>query len=413
MKIAFIVSAFPRLSETFILDQITGLIDRGHDIDIFAAIPSDEPVVHTSVKEYNLLNKTFYTRKSDIMPQNRLIRFAEAMRLIFLYRKKKLISLLKSLNVFKYGKNAVSLILLFTAIPFLDRGPYDIIHCHFGPNGNLGVMLKEIDVIKGKIIATFHGYDAYVHPKLNGEKKYLNLFGKADLITANSTFTKNYIRGLGCNDDKIIKLPVGLNISKFFFRERKLEPGEDIRIFTVARLVEKKGLQYSIEAVAKVLKKYPAIQYKIVGCGHFRDQLVELIRKLNVEDRIKLLGWKDQDEIRKLYSEAHIFILSSITASDGDREGQGLVLQEAQSMGIPVIATLHNGFPESIMDGRSGYLVPEKDADALAERLEYLIKNPEIWPAMGYTGRKFVEENFDINKLNDRLLDIYNYVINS
>jgi colanic acid/amylovoran biosynthesis glycosyltransferase len=119
-----------------------------------------------------------------------------------------------------------------------------------------------------------------------------------------------------------------------------------------------------------------------------------------------------QDEVRELYADSHIFILSSVTAANGDREGQGLVLQEAQAMGLPVLSTLHNGIPDGVLDGESGFLVPEKDADALAEKLTYLIENPENWPEMGLAGRKFVEERYDINKLNDRLVKIYEQILN-
>ena len=185
--------------------------------------------------------------------------------------------------------------------------------------------------------------------------------------------------------------------------------GEPIRILTVARLVEKKGLEYSIRAVAKVVNKHPKreIEYKIAGEGFLRDELKALILELGMDDKIKLLGWCDQDEVRKLFSESHIFILSSVTAESGDQEGQGLVLQESQAVGMPVISTLHNGIPEGVQDGRSGFLVPERDVDALAEKLEYLILHPEVWPKMGRAGRKYVEEHYDIKKLNQQLVKIY------
>ncbi len=410
MKIAFIVNKFPCLSETFILSQITGLIDRGYVVDIFAAKSAGESTVHKAVKEYNLLDNTIYYGQ---LPVNMVLRFVKAVGLIFANLKKNPGSLVKSLNVLKYGKRAASLSLLYTTISFLDSRPYDIIHCHFGPFGNLGVILKDIGVLRGKLIVTFHGYDVYLCPASHGGNIYLDLFGKVDLVTANSNFTRDKVIKLGCNHNDIVRLPVGLDTAKFAFKERKFKPGEKIRILTVARFVEKKGIKYSIEAVAKIIKKYPTIRYKIVGDGPLRNQLKELIRQLGVENNVTLSGWMDQDEIQRLYSEAHIFILSSVTASNGNMEGQGLVLQEAQAMGIPVIATLHNGFPESVVDGESGYLVPERNVDSLAERLEHVIERFNDWPAMGRIGREFVEENFDINKLNDRLVDIYHKVINN
>ncbi len=153
------------------------------------------------------------------------------------------------------------------------------------------------------------------------------------------------------------------------------------------------------------------MQYHIVGDGPLRKSIEMLIKQLSIQDKVNLLGWRTQDEIRQLYADAHIFVLSSVTASNGDKEGQGLVIQEAQASGLPVISTLHNGIPEGILDGKSGFLVPERDVDALAEKLIYLIEHPEIWPEMGRAGRAYVEANYDINKLNDRLVEIYKEVL--
>ena len=119
------------------------------------------------------------------------------------------------------------------------------------------------------------------------------------------------------------------------------------------------------------------------------------------------MGALEQDEYLKIYQEARIFVLPSVTASKGDEEGTPVVLMEAQATGLPVISTFHSGIPEVVIHGKSGFLVPEKDVDALAERLEYLIEHPEIWPEMGKEGRKFVEKKYDIKKLNQQLVEIY------
>lgn len=88
------------------------------------------------------------------------------------------------------------------------------------------------------------------------------------------------------------------------------------------------------------------------------------------------------------------------------------MLQEAQAMGLPVLSTLHNGIPDGVLDGESGFLVPERDENALAEKLSYLVENPSVWSDMGRAGRAHVEKNYDINKLNDRLIEIYQQVLN-
>ena len=409
MKVAFIVNLFPQLSETFILNQITGLIDSGHEVDIFAQSQGSSSKVHSNIEKYNLIDRTFYFQSP---PSNKIKRIIRGIGIIVKYIHRRPLTLIRSLNALKYWEKAISLDLLYKIIPFLDKGSYDITHCHFGPNGNLGILLRDIGAIKSKVITSFHGYDVNRYPTMHGKDIYFELFNKADLITANSNFTKYKVIELGCDKDKIIKLPVGLNTSLFVFKERKLAAGAKIKVLTVARLTEKKGIKYSIMAVAEVLKKFPNIKYKIVGDGHLRSELTKLINQLGVEKEVELVGWKNQEEIQQYYSEAHIFVLSSVTARDGDCEGQGLVLQEAQAMGIPVISTLHNGIPESLIDGESGFLVPERDVNALVERLDYLIAHSDKWFAMGCSGRKFVEEHFDIEQLNRKLEEIYRGLLN-
>ncbi len=405
MKIAFIVNGFPTLSETFILNQITGLLDMAHDIEIFAGCNPNEKRIHPDVQKYHLTAQAHYFN----VPRNKIKRIIKAMYLMIVNFHKSPIKILKSLNVFKYGKDALSLRLLYILIRFLGR-KFDIIHCHFGPNGIIGVLLKEIG-IKGKIITAFHGYDVNSYPKMADKNIYNNLFNKGNLFTVNTNFTKQRVLELGCDEKKIAILPVGFKVEKFRFLERRVKHGKIIKILTVGRLVEKKGHEYAIKAVANIAKKYRNIQYIIAGDGPLRKNLEDLASELKIRNHIRFLGAVEQDEVLKLYQQAHIFILPSVTASNGDQEGQALVLQEAQAVGLPVVSTFHNGIPEGVLDGKSGFLVPERNIDALEKKLQYLIEHPEIWPEMGRYGRKFVEEKYDIKKLNQRLVELYQKLI--
>jgi colanic acid/amylovoran biosynthesis glycosyltransferase len=386
------------------LNQITGLIDRGHEVDIYADRPGDTVKIHSNVVKYSLLEGTSYLGK----PNNRLWRSLKALILLLMNFWRSPIILLRSLNIFKYGKISTSLTLFYAVVHLLNKRPaYDIIHCHFAPNGVKALILREIGVIQGSIITTFHGYDVNEKSLTYNTKLYEQLFTKGDLYTTNTTFTGNKAIKLGCPLDKLVKLPVGLDLSQYTFQKRLFRTNESIKILTVARLVEKKGIEYSIRAVANILKDYPNLEYQIVGDGPLRESLEKLTAELGITNKVKFLGWQTQDEICQLYTDSHIFVLSSITASNGDQEGQGLVLQEAQAMGLPVLSTLHNGIPDGVLDGKSGFLIPEQDVNALTEKLRYLVEHPESWANMGLAGRVFVEEHYDINKLNDRLVEIY------
>lgn len=403
MKIAFIVNEFPCLSQTFILNQITGLIERGHDVDIYATKSDLSSKIHADVDKYKLLSRVHYF---PTLSNNKLIRLIKGLRSLgkHLSRPKYFLKLL--INRRKYGVQILSLKWIYSTVSFLFDREYDIIHCHFGINGLKGMIFQDIRDSSPKLITTFHGYDVnrdtYKNPKI-----YKPLLDNGDLYTVNSTFTRNKVIEFGFPREKIVTLPVGLNLSKYTFSEKSLSSGETIKVITVARLVEKKGLEYSIKAIAQVVQNYSNIEYKIIGDGELRHALKRLIDSLDMSDKIKLCGWMNENEVRQQYADAHIFILSSVTASNGDMEGQGLVLQEAQAMGLPVLSTLHNGIPDGVLDGKSGFLVPERNVGSLAERLKYLVEHPESWVEMGKAGRSFVEQHYDTNKLNDRLVDLY------
>ena len=144
MRIAFIVSEFPVLSETFILNQITGLIDRGHEVDIYASRPSNQVKVHPDVQRYGLLGRTRYRPR---MVGNRFARVLKGLCLLVTHGWRGPIVLLRTLNFIRYGKPAASCVLLYAAIPHLGRRSYDIIHCHFGPNGVIGASLHDAGVL--------------------------------------------------------------------------------------------------------------------------------------------------------------------------------------------------------------------------------------------------------------------------
>jgi len=402
MKIAFLVDQFPRLSETFILNQITGLIDRGHKVDIYAYGPANESQIHEDIKKYDLSSHTFYYRYS--IPENKLLRFMKAAVLVGSNIHKNPVSLFRSLNIFQFGTEAASLRILYKVIPFLNRGRYDIIHCQFGPNGSLAVLLRSAGAIEGKVITTFHGYDIRLGLKKGGSI-YERLFKEGDLFIAISEYNHRNLVKLGLNEEKIVYHPVGIDMKRFPFKWKGESAivGKKVKIITIARLVEEKGLRFGIEAVHKLLLRRPNadIEYNIIGGGPLEKELTEFIKQLNMEKIVNLVGSRNQDYVIEALRQSHCFILPSIA------EALPVVLMEAQAVGLPVIATTVGSVGQVVLDGISGFCVPAQDADALADRLVFLIDHPEVWTRMGQRGRKNIEDNYDIDKLNSRLVDIY------
>jgi len=406
MRILFIVYLFPKLSETFILNQITGLLDRGHDVEIIAQLNPKEKKAHPDLGKYSLMERVHYLN----MPQKKSMRLIRAAYLLTTNLHKNPKKILDSLNILRHGRNALSLRLLYACIFSLNnrvlQGKFDVIHCHHGPNGVIGAYLRE-NGFNGMLVTGFYGYDVSGYIKINGGGVYNYLFERGDVFLPISNHMKKKLIALNCDEKKIIIHHLGIDPRKFKYVDRKKSGKGNIIILTVGRLVEKKGHEHALKAIARLSHNYKNIKYIIAGDGPLRGELESMSSDLGIRDKVQFYGAVEQDEAVKLYEDAHIFILPSVTARNGDQEGTPVVLMEAQAAGLPVVSTLHSGIPEVVRDGVSGFLVPEKDVDALAEKLSYLIGNPGAWPSMGRAGLKFIEENYDVGKLNGELIKIF------
>ncbi|MEO0804179.1 MAG: glycosyltransferase [Cyanobacteria bacterium J06642_2] len=405
MRIAFLVADFPKLSETFILNQVTGLIDRGHQVDIYTDYVGDWSLVHPDVNRYGLRQHTY---QMQYVPINYLWRFLKGIWLVLRYflQAPRLIG--RSLNAFAYGKQAAGLSMLYAAVSLVKRKPrYDIIHCQFGTQGYRGLAFKRLLQSEPKLVVMFRGHDISRHVKQKGDKFYEKLFEYADYCLANCEFFRQRVIDLGCDPEKVSVHFSGLDANKFKFCERHLHPGDSVQIATTGRLVEKKGIEYAIRAIARQAKRFPGLTYYIIGDGVLRQPLEALVNELKAASFIHFLGWKNESEIIEILDASHLFIAPSVTALDGNQDAPTNVLKEAMVMGLPVLSTDHGGIPELVQDDVSGFLVPERDVEALSTKLGDLLAHPERWPDMGRAGHLFVKQHFDLAKLNDRLARLY------
>lgn len=409
MKIAFIVGHFPQLSETFILNQIIGLIERGHEVDIYASSVGDTTKAHPAVTQYNLLKQTYYFPE---VPDNLLLRVGKGIQLLFTQGYQDWGRFFDALNVFKYGQQALSLWLLYTIIPKFNRD-YDIVHCQFGTQSYRGIAFQTINAQTARLVTTFRGDDISRFVQEKGNNIYQKLFQTGDLFLANCEFFRQRVIKLGCDEKQVLVHRSGLDCNRFCFIPRCFPEDQKVRIVTTGRLVEKKGIEYSIRAVAKQALINPNLEYNIIGDGILKQNLQNLIDDLNANHFIHLLGWKDEEEVIKILNQSHIFIAPSVTAADGNQDAPVNVLKEAMAMGLPVISTYHGGIPELVEDGVTGFLVPERNAELLAEKLGILIKNPQLWLEMGASGRAYVEKHYNLHKLNDTLVELYQKILTS
>ena len=406
LKVVFILGEFPKISETFILNLITGLIDLGIDIELIALQRSNDKKVHADVIKYDLMKKVYYLN----VPKNKFIRFLKALPIIFLNlnKPKKIIS---SLNFFTYGKAVFSLYPLYMTNHFISLNKnFDIIHCHFGQRGLIGAVLKDIG-ITGRLVTSFYGGDIFVYPKIAGKEIYKHLFEIGDLFLTTSNFARKGVINLGIDEKKIKVLPVGFKTKKFQFMKRIRENDKSTVLITVARLVEKKGYVYALQAIKNLINQGKKIKYIIVGDGELREQLENLVSKLKIKKHVFFKGFATEDEVIELYRKSDIFILHSITASDGAVETQSLVLQEAQKTGLPIVSTNHDGIPDGVLENKSGFLVPEKDVNLFTEKIKILIDSPKLREKFGKAGERFVRERYEIKNLNKKLIKFYSSLL--
>ena len=407
MKIAYLLRKFPNLSQTFVLNQITGLIDRGHDVHIISRKKGEYDVQHACIGEYDLMGKAIFfgNRPKRHRRFGNLLRTTTNVASVLIKKPVVLWSLFKfrtlAHDVTFSDKLALARYLL------APSNQFDLIHCHFGPNGNLAALMKRIGVFSGKVVTTFHGYDITQYLKGNGNRVYDSLFQVGDLFLPISNRWEAELVKLGCDPGKIIVHHMGVETELFSLPTKSKGDDRNVNILTVGRLVEKKGVEFGIRAFAKISRDYPQLRYLIAGDGPLAGDLEQLLIELDVGDCVSMLGWKTQEEISELMKTADIILAPSIVDKNGDQEGIPVVLMEALAMGIPVLSTLHSGIPELVEDGVSGLLVPEFDVVALAEGLRYLLEHPDTWREMGQAGRQKVESEFDVNILNDRLVGLF------
>jgi len=404
MRIAFLVGTFPMLSETFVLNQITGLIDRGHEVDIYAWQQGDTRVVHPDVHAYQLLARTRFPAPTT---RAGIARPWALAKLIVTHWAQNPRAILRSLNVVAYGREAASGWLLRQVVPFLGQRAYDIIQCHFAALGTSAARLKRLGVLQGQIVVMFHGWDIRLGNQ-EGPHSYRPIMNHDTYVLSISAYNRRHLLHFGFDPGHIIDHPVGIDLRRFPWHSGREPPsglwgGKPVEILTVARLVHDKGLDQGLLALREVLTRNPSwrIHYTVVGEGDQRRTLERLAADLNLEASVTWAGAQDQALVARQLQQADLFLLPS------RNEALPVCLMEAQASGLPVVATAVGSVHEVVAEGRSGFLVPPGDVAGLADRLAHLIEHPEVWPTMGRAGRAHIEAHYDIEKLNDRLVDIY------
>lgn len=355
LKILCMLGAFPTLSMTFVVGQITGLIDQGHDVAIFAQQKVLPDKVHPDIEKYRLLDKTYFQKLPD------------------------------------------------------DIGKYDVLYCQFF---SLAKQLRaQFSALKKragqcpKIVVACCGSDQ-TEDMHQDDKACRELFELVDLFLPVCDYFKNMLLRAGCDERKIVVHYPAINVRNFAHQSGKLFPSDHITLLSVSRLTESKGIEYALQAFLELYNKFPQLRYVIIGDGQQRKHIKKFVDAHGLANEIALLGWCSPEEVATWMQKADILVHPSVTSSKNQQEGIPNVLIEAMASGLPIVSTWHGGIPELVQHEQTGFLVPERDVRQLIEKITFLIKNSEARERMGIVVRNFVLDKYDICKRNATLEEL-------
>lgn len=289
-----------------------------------------------------------------------------------------------------------------------------LIHAHFGQDGVRALPLARS--LSVPLVVTFWGLDATMtdealrrspHRTL---RTYLQnrevLEREARLFIAVSGFIKEKLVEQGFPPEKIV---VNYNsVDTEIFRPDPSVPREPVVLY-VGRLVEKKGVEYLIRAMARVQTQVPDAELVIIGDGPLKSELERLAKRSL--GRWKFLGVQSAEVVRGWMNRALLLGAPSVTASTGDSEGMPTVVLEAQAMGLPVVGTYHSGIPEAVVHGETGFLAAERDWEALAEHIEALLEDSALWQRFSQKGQEHMRSIFSLETQIRGLENIYERVV--
>jgi colanic acid/amylovoran biosynthesis glycosyltransferase len=404
LRIGYLLSQFPVVSQTFIYDEIRRSAALGLDISIISLAPPQDGIERDMLTREGVPPVTFVSDETGRRGQVRDYCTA-GLKAAIRHPGAVVESVVSTRNAL--SDTAKALAVSAKARDILDN--IDILHCHFGQIGVIGAILKRNRLTKAKLLTTFLGNDLSSVVELRGQAYYKGLLQQGDLFLPISDCWSQRLLALGCDAGRIRVHHVGTDCSQIAFAPRQRDANGPVRLISVGRLVEKKGHEFSLRALAGLKDRRPdlPVLFDIVGTGPQEAGLRQLAATLGVQDIVQFHGALPHSRTLELLNQAHVFLLPSVTAADGDMEGIPVALMEAMAKGLPVVSTRHSGIPELVQHERSGLLVAERDVPGLSAALETMIESSEAWPEMGRAGRDWVVAEFDMNHLVLRLHDHY------
>ena len=358
--IGYIIKIFPKLSETFILQEILELERLGLNLVILSLRPPTDVDTHPHVHQL----------KAPVL-------YAPV--------------------VFNEGKGNVIQQSLWTEWVTEKVGEYGITHLHAHYVTEPTDIAVQAQARMGISYSfTTHAKDLFLSSKENVARKV----NAAQFVLTCTEYNKGYLEEIVQSETPVYRVYHGVDLS--VFQPNRQEVSHKDRtpplILSIGRFRPKKGFPILIEACASLKKAGHHFQCVLVGYGLLELDLNQMIHQFGVSDCVRLTGKVPQDGILNWFRQASIFVLPCHIAKDGNRDGVPNVLVEAMSMGLPVVSTAIASIPELIQNGDNGILTPPHHPESLAEALGLLLQDPDRRTSLGIAARKTVKEQFCVSR---------------
>jgi glycosyltransferase involved in cell wall biosynthesis len=272
-----------------------------------------------------------------------------------------------------------------------------VLHVYFG---HIGVhVLPLLEMTRVPSVVSFHGADLGIDV---GKPAYRamarQMFDQATLLLVRSESLFGKLVSLGASPDKIRLHRTGIPLGEISFEQRVPPADGGWRCVQACRLIPKKGLATTLRAFATFARAYPHATLTVAGEGPQLDELHALAANLQIAPSVRFIGFVGQAELRALYARSHFFLHPSETPRDGDQEGVPNSMLEAMASGLPILATNHGGIPEAVEHGISGWLVAERDHEALAQGMLALTHAHDLYTRLSAAAAASVTRQFDLEK---------------
>lgn len=397
--VAYLVKRFPRLSETFVLNEILEVRRQGVNAYVYALEDPREALVHPEAELLRPEVTYLHRPGRGFGSWRRLVAGASAQIVTQPRGALRLLSALLRVNRSMPSlRHAVEALWLARD---LHRRGVGHIHAHFAHSP--AAVAYMVNLTSGIPFSfTAHAKDIYTTLPRNLRMRCR----AARFVVTCTEFNRLHLEALLEDGPKapIEVLYHGTDLSRFTPAARRPEPG---KIISVGRLVPKKGYPTLLAALGRVHGGGVSFECDIYGGGPLRTELVQAAKAAGLEGRVRLHGPRLQEQVIAAYLSASVFVLAPVVMEDGDRDGIPNVLVEAMACGVPVISTRISGIPELIDDGVDGLLVEPHDEEALAAAIQRVLSDPELAARLGLAGRRKVERKFDLAANSRRLVDLF------